>query len=142
MMRKLAVLAAIFVVFLIVTPGSMVISAEKPGYPINVETDRQVYPIGVDVLIVMVNVGNETLYGTPKMWIEDSDGNEVYKWCFLQVITPMEPGAGIGLFWDQTTWDNDVNGWVQVEPGKYYAHGKFAGYGDVDKFLILEHFPK
>ena len=58
------------------------------------------------------------------------------------MITPMESDAGIGLLWDQTTWDNDVNDWVQVEPGKYYACGRFAGYGDVDKFLILEHFPQ
>ena len=65
MIRKLTVLAAIFVVFLIITPGSMVTSAGKQGYPIDVETDRQVYPIGADVLIVMINVGDETLYGTP-----------------------------------------------------------------------------
>ncbi len=142
MMKKLAVLAAIFVVFLIITPGSMVTSAGKPGYPIDVETDRQVYPIGVDVVIVMTNVGNETLWGTPGMWIEDNDGNIVYSWCFIQMIISMVPGGGVGVTWDQTTWDDDADDWIQVDPGKYYACGRFAGYGDVDKFLILEHFPK
>jgi hypothetical protein len=106
------------------------------AYPIDVSTDRDVYPLGVPVTITIENIGNSTLYGMPSCSVFDESGELVQAFAFIAIVWELEPGETVTVVWDQTNLNS-----TRVSPGTYHIEAGFAGYVETVKIRVAGDIP-
>ncbi len=109
--------------------GNITVELAKPVTgDICLSVDAGLYPVSVNVTIILENKGNKTayFYGPPYHWIIDKYTDGIWKKIYPNgiellgiFITRIDPGEKEIDSWDQKIFDDTMSEKVQVDPGDY-----------------------
>ena len=115
---KKAIFTAVFIAAILMVASFAVAT---PG--LKVETDKNVYTIGEDVEISLVNNWNDYIYTGVGYHVTTPNGEIVYNEGWIQIMVGVPPGGSLDYVWDQTYQMSALgDDYAQVAPGHYVIH--------------------
>lgn len=119
---KKAVFTAVFMAAIMMCSS---IAFASPG--LTVQTDKNEYTIGEDVVVTLMNEWNDYIGTGLGYYVTTTQGDVVWAVGWVEIMVLIPPGGCLEYVWDQTYQSSELGkDFQQVEPGNYVIH---ANYG-------------
>ena len=119
---KKAVFTAVFMAAIMMFSS---IAIASPG--LTVQTDKNEYTIGEDVVVTLMNEWNDYIGTGLGYYVTTTQGDVVWAVGWVEIMVLIPPGGCLEYVWDQTYQNSELgDDFAQVEPGTYIIHGNYG----------------